>query len=112
MLIRYLKKFITKKTKKLKKMLSSRFGVDYYLIKGDILLKEKDSSGAKAILKKGLKRFPRSVKINTKLADLATEEKDWQSAVDLWKKVYEFQKSIQSVRVFIQLAIAYRKIGC
>lgn len=111
MLIKHLKEFTVKKTRKAKKILSTKLGVDYYLIKREKLLKEKDRIGATEVLNKGLRRFPKSIKITTKLAELAIKEKEWETAIEWWEKVYELEKSKRSIKVYLQLAIAYRKAG-
>jgi len=112
MLIQNLKTYAIKETEKVKKFISAKIGVDRYLIQANKLLNAKDDFRAKEILEQGLERFPKSSKIHVELAHLASKNKDWQTAVQLWKAAYELHKNKVPIRIFIQLAIAYRKVNC
>src|SRR5699024_7229589 len=112
MLIQNLKTYAIKKTDKVKKFISAKIVIDRYLILANKLLNTKDDFRATEILEQGLERFQKSAKINVELAHLASKNKEWQTAVQLWKAAYELHKNKVTIRIFIQLAIAYRKVNC
>lgn len=111
MFIKRLGKLIIEYNRVIKNRLYGRRSANSYLTKGNKLLSEGELSGAKKVLKQGLNSFPKSIGINTKLANMASNEKDWNKATELWEKVYELQEGSQPIEAFIQLAIAYRKVG-
>ena len=100
MLIQNLKTYAIKETEKVKKFISAKIGVDRYLIQANKLLNAKDDFRAKEILEQGLERFPKSSKIHVELAHLASKNKDWQTAVQLWRAAYELHKNKVPIRIF------------
>lgn len=66
-----------------------RRSLEYYLLKGEVLLKQNKENSAFDILEEGLQFYPKNYDINSKLANLSVKRENWGAAKVYWETVME-----------------------
>ncbi len=66
---------------------------------------------AKTAAKQGLQRYPKETKLAVELAEIAMAQYDWTEAVTLWQALLECQDRPKLPEVYVNIALAQRKLG-